>query len=223
MIIKHFSKNQSVALIMACCSLLIIFSMLHHPSIQEGSTTSLSVGFSNIAFIGKVVHGAIIFLLLLLLYAFVYFSGRLQAMEFDSVAALIAFFGGSIAFIIAAAINGFILPSLAVEVAAESLKTQETFRIIAKLCMHTNQFFAMFGVILSTSAIALWSVSLVKLKSMNKVVGGLGLTFALATFVWILTGNLILNINGMTVVTIGFCSWYLCVALLLWKNTLRCC
>lgn len=221
--IKPFRKNQSAALIMACCALLIIFSMLHHPSIQEDSAVSLSAGFSEIASIAKVMHGSIIFLLLLLLYAFVEFSGRLQAIDIDSSAALIAFSGGSIAFIVAAAINGFILPSLAVEVAAEPLEIQEIFKIVAKLCMHANQFFAMFGTILSTSAIALWSVSLVKLKGMNKIVGGLGIIFALVIFVWILTGNLLLNISGMTMVTIGFCGWYLCIALLLWKNTLDYC
>lgn len=204
---------------MACCALLIIFSMLHHPSIQEGSVISLSAGLSDIAFIGKVMHGVIIFLLLLLLYAFVEFSNCLRAIGIGSTAALIAFSGGSMAFIVAASINGFILPSLAADIAAEPPEAQEVFKIIATLCMHANQFFAMFGTILSTSAIALWSASLVKLKSIHRITGVLGILLVLTIFTWALAGKLVLNIGGMTITAVIFCSWYLLVATLMWKNS----
>lgn len=78
-----------------------------------------------------------------MLYSFSNFTKQLKASGFDPDEGLIAFYSGYSgysAFIIAASINGFIFPVVAVEFSTGTLAQQEILAVVASLCLNANQY-----------------------------------------------------------------------------------
>src|SRR5690348_9849873 len=100
--------------VLVAATLLSILMMAHHPSASTHDPASLAADIAGTATLSRIVHGVLIALIALELYAFVVFSARLAPGRVAARAALVAYAIGTGAMIGAALVSGFVVSSLGV-------------------------------------------------------------------------------------------------------------
>lgn len=138
------SKSDRIAgPFMVGAAMLSIPVMAHHP-------TSIDGPFGLI----QLVHGGLIVTSLLLLVGFVRVSARLGIGSFSTLTALVAYSLGIIGAILAATINGFVVPALASE--------GQLSREVARFCWEFNQALAYQSAYAISAAFIFWGARLVR-------------------------------------------------------------
>lgn len=191
--------------VLAITALLVVFTMGHHPT-GHGGGHGLSLG--------NIVHGAMIVFLAAQLWALSVFTlGR--GADGWSLAGLVAYAISVIGHVLAATINGFIVPALAGAVDTEA--SHDLFVLLWR----ANQAFAALGVHATGAAFLFWSVSLLKSGGMTARLTALaGFAAAIAPSALMLSDSLSLNVAGAFLVYTAHSIWLVILGGLLWRRAL---
>jgi len=188
--------------LLVIASVLIVFSMAHHPSGAHGSGG-----------LARLVHGAMILLLSLAFGCMAWWSIR-RGLERPLVLfGLIAYAINLVASIGAATVNGFVVPALAahgVEGAGH-----ENFRLLWEL----NQALAGLGVYATGAAYLLWGLSLVQDKApSHKTVGALAIIAGLVPAALLATSTVQMNVSGAFIVYGAQMIWIAIMGVYMWRT-----
>lgn len=202
------SLHRSAGITWIACGLLSIAFMLHHPSIGSDTLPERLQELSNKAMISAWVHGLLIVLMTGLFYGGVGLSQRLGLQRTLPVLALILFGLGTLAYMLAAIVSGFITPDLGeyFNRHPEQLASAES---LLRAAWAANQAFARAGLIATAAAMTCWSAALCSQPGLRRWVGLAGLLLALIPAALLLTGHLALQVTGMTATVIAVSVWYM--------------
>ncbi len=147
------------------------------------------------------------FLIIIVTAGFFRLAQRLGLNRFTVIWGLVAYPAGAIAVLIAAMINGFVVPALA-EIVGH---TKE----IARLCWEFNQSLAYGSAIAISIAYFLWGIRLLNVsESFGRGLGVSGIVAGIVSATVLLTGVLDLDVSGAT--TVYAVQWAFAVATGLW-------
>ncbi|MGA8277641.1 MAG: hypothetical protein WB784_05540 [Rhodanobacteraceae bacterium] len=203
------STGRLVGILIAVVSVLIVLMMAHHPSLSAHDAAGMAAELVRKAWLGRVVHGSLIALSLVLLFAFTEFSLHIGLQRPLVRAALIAYAVAIAAGVCAALISGFVVADLGMHYAGGAPGDLETLRHLLYLSLRINQAFADLDVVATSCAIVLWSLALVRRSVVITVAGFvLGGGPALA----LLAGVLHLDVHGMMLAIVCAMAWNLLLA-----------
>src|SRR5580693_4038321 len=131
-------------------------------------------------------------------------------------AGLVLFALASIAVMNAGTLNGLAAPKLMRLIAAATPETRETWRMIANFSFQVNQAFARVYAVGASLAIALWSVAILRYRSLGLGVGIYGVILGLVTALAICSGLLTPDRHGFAILIFGQAIWFLIVAGEMW-------
>jgi hypothetical protein len=143
-------------------------------------------------------------------------SRRLDGGDRLAWAGLVLFAFASAAVMNAGTLNGLAAPKLMRLIAAATPETRETWRMIANFSFQVNQAFARVYAVGASLAIALWSVAILRYRSLGLGVGIYGVILGLVTALAICSGLLTPDRHGFAILIFGQAIWFLIVAGEMW-------
>lgn len=198
---KHDTRLAGGLIIAATLGSLVL--MLHHPTSLDGPDDGLLMGdWTNTA-----VHGGMIACLLILRFGFSDWARRLGRDHASVRAGALAFDAGMTAFVAAALVNGFAVSGLLMTQADPA-----AVRLQVAAFGALNRALANFGMALTTVAMALWAVRMLRLDALTRFAGVVGIAVALAAAAWMLVGQGAFGLYPATIATVLFGAWSILVA-----------
>ena len=207
-------SGMAAGIAIAACALLTIFAIAHHPTVSARAPAEALTLIVQLATQDRIVHGAMIAIMGVLMYGFAIFSLRRGLHRETSVAGLIAFAAGVVAVIGAALIDGFLTPSIAERYAGappDAIKAAMQFLLVGGL---TIQILTKFGIVAMSAGVAFWSADLVATPGLLRATGVIGFVSSIVTVGFLVfAGHL--NPHSLSTIVIVQAVWYLAVAVLL--------
>jgi hypothetical protein len=182
------TERRAAGALLLGSAFLAVLAMLHHPSSAHGGP-SLGGGLS----LGQLVHGIMLVVLTAQVWAMIVYS-RTRGLGGWVLPALVAYGVNLVAHLIAATVNGFVVPALAVRL--DSAASHDIFQLL----WHTNQSFAQIGVHATGLAFVFWSVDLLARSPRAPLLGLAGLAAGLVPSIALLSGHLGMNVSGALLV-----------------------
>jgi hypothetical protein len=146
-------------------------------------------------------------------------SKRLDGGDRLAWAGLVLFALASIAVMNAGTLNGLVAPKLMRQIVAATPETRETWQTLLSYNFQVNQAFARVYSVGASLAILLWSVAILRYRTMGLGVGFYGVVLGLATVVGICSGLLTLDRHGFAILIFGQAIWFLLVASAMWGSS----
>ena len=191
--------NRAIGLIMIAASVGVVVAMGHHPSGAHGGP------------LGAIVHGAMIGLLLLWTWGFFHFARGIGVERPLVLAGIITYSVSAFAHLVAATINGFVVPAL-----AERHVSSHDLFLFAWL---TNQAFAKVGVYMTGIAYTCWSAELLRDQTRPKWLGAIGLICGFVPVLLLASGAIDLRVGGAFIVYTVHSVWAALVGVALLKRS----
>lgn len=183
---------------------LVVFTMGHHPTGHGGGADGISLG--------NVVHAAMIVFLVAQLWAVSVFAVK-DGPDGWRLAGLVAYAISVICHVIAATINGFIVPALAG--AVDGTASHDLFVLL----WHANQSFATLGVHAIGLGFMLWGYALLRRGGLPvRVAGAAGLFAGLLPSGLLIGGVIALNVDGTFIVYAAHSAWVAFLGVLMWQS-----
>ena len=178
-------KTERIAgIVLLVAAVLIIVAMAHHPSGLEPGHTGIGMT------LGGFIHAARIVLLGANLWGLTIFSIR-QTLGGWMLAGIVAYGISFTGNLIAALINGFIVPAVATQV--DHAESGDLFILL----WQSNQAAAQLGIYAASGAFVFWSISLLsRKKAEDFVIGSLGLIAAFVPSAALYTAVIALDVDG---------------------------
>ena len=162
---------------LAIAAALTVLAMAHHPT-----------GTALAATLGRAVHGVLMVLILLMLAGFIRFAAMRGLGRFVVALALTFYASGTLANLLAGAINGFVVPALLERGAYETN---------AALLWTMNQTFAKSAVYAISAAFALWGADM--LARGPRLIGAAGIVAGALPAALLAAGALDMDVAGALV------------------------
>ena len=171
-------------------ALLSVLVMAHHP---EHVDPNGIVGL---------VHGAMLTLMVVILYGFTHFALRRGVGRPPILAGLICYAIGVVADLGAGTTNGFIVPALAAH--GSALSARDVFL----LAWDANQALAKLGVVATGAAFCFWSLDFLRRPDFEpKAIGALGLLAGLGPALLLASGAIDMHVAGAFLAYAAFAFW----------------
>jgi hypothetical protein len=200
-------EARIAGILLVATTLLSILMMAHHPTASTHDPASLAADIAGSATLSRVVHGVLIAVIGVELYAFAVFSGRITPGRSAARAGFVAYAIGAGAMMGAALISGFIVSSLGVYYAGTA--DPAPFVDFARLSMTGNQALANMGVAAMSVAIVLWAVALLHDRTRARWLAIIGFAAGLAPAIALFAGAIRLDVHGMLLVVVAQAIWNL--------------
>ena len=204
-------KKGGIALIAA--SVGGILTMALHPTARDlvgpdrfASMTLLLIG----------VHALAVVSLPFLFLGALALSLRLASPDRLALAALVVYGFALAAVLVAAVIDGFVVPNIVREMIATAPPGTEEWRIALSYNGFLNQSFARVFLVASSTSIVLWSVSILTHRTLASTVAVYGLFVGPAVIIAVLSG-IRLEPHGAGLLILGQSIWFVSVGTLLWR------
>jgi hypothetical protein len=165
----------------------------------------------------EAVHAVVIVVAIGLLASLSVFSSRLRRMQSFASIGLIVYGVGVGGTLIAALIDGFLIPAIAARYVDASPETLNTVLLLLQVCALAIQIATKFALLATAVAIALWSVTL--LNGSLRIVGGLGLAGACVVAVVLALTNT-LNPHNLGAIALLQVGWYVGIGVLMIRGDL---
>ncbi|HEY6384168.1 MAG TPA: hypothetical protein VIX91_00630 [Candidatus Acidoferrum sp.] len=133
-------------------------------------------------------------------------------------AGLVLYALASIAVMNAAVSDGLMAPVLMRKIVAASAETRDMWQTLMNFNFQMNQAFARVYVVGSLLAVVLWSVSILRYRTLGRGVGVYGVLLGVATAAGICSGYLTPDRHGFGMLIFGQAIWFLLVASGLWGS-----
>ena len=207
--------RAAAGIIIAAGALLTLVAVAHHPTVghHAGPAAALAA-IVRFAPTDRLVHGTLIAVVGALVYAFaVYTLGRGTGRP-TALAGFVAYTLGSATTIIAASVDGFLVPEIAARYAGAPPETLPAATSLLILCSLTIQVATKLGMAALGAGIVLWSADLVRETGAVRAVGALGFAAAVASVIAAFAGGALTPASLLLVVG-AQAVWYVAVAALL--------
>ena len=214
---ESFSARRA-GIVLVAATIVSILAMAHHPSIHSHEPAAAIAEIGTKAALGRIVHGVLIALMGLELYAFAVLADRLGARRDAVRLGFVAYAIGIGAMIGAALISGFVVTHLASHY-AEAGADPSAFTNLARFAMAGNQSLAQLGVIAISVAILAWSVALLHDRA-QRWLAIVGLAASVLPALALVAGATRLDVSGMTLVVIAEAIWNVAVGVALIRGRL---
>jgi hypothetical protein len=201
------TDDRKAGIILIAGSVGAILTMAIHPGqpwLPSGRMANL------IAFSGAAHSLAIVSIALLFLGA-CGLSSRIASPDRLSFAAVVAYGLACVAALIAAAINGFAIPSVMRHMAHDVPTAAQQWRILIDGLFQVNQAFARIFSVAASAAIILWSMSVMRNGRLGRGIAIYGCIIATLIIVGIGIGHLRLDVHGMAIVALAQVVWFIIV------------
>jgi len=202
------------------CALLTMLAIALHPHSESRKADELVVEVARLAPMLRIVHGTVIAFMLALLYGFTIYSMRRGLRREAVVGALVAYAAGVGVLILAALIDGFLIPLVAARYAGVPPDVLRVGAGVLTLCGAAIQVLSKFGVIALSAAIALWSTDLLRGRGVLRGAGIVGYAAALIPLGVLFAGGEFLVPMTLSIIVIAQGIWYLAIATLLIRGRL---
>jgi hypothetical protein len=186
--------------------------MAQHPSTGASDLAGAIAEMAREASQSRIVHGALIALMVLVFHGLVGFAGALGWPLARVRAGVIGYALGVVCLTLAALTNGFVLPALAERYADRPPAELDALRPLLALAHLASQALATTGVVAMSAAIFVWSWALLGRGRLAAVVAAVGLLTGGAHALGIVTGHLHLHVHGMLGVIVVQAVWSIGVA-----------
>jgi hypothetical protein len=208
------ASNRSITapVILLAASLLEVLGMLHHPTAHSANVAQVVEQIASFSSVSAVVHGSLIALMLLTVFGFVDFVLRVGLERPLIRAGLIAYASGVLVMIGAALVSGFIVTNLASLLPHQTPVDLQINAQLLILCRVLNQSCANLAVVAMSAGIVCWSLELGRNKGWSRGVGIFGCVVGLVPALALLSGQLHLDVHGMTQVAVAQAAWNIAVA-----------
>ncbi len=209
------TRKSGIALIVG--SLGGLLTMAIHPAEAASLTADQA---AHLATTSAVAHSLAIASFLLLFLGACGLQRQIAAADRIAFAAIVTYGFACVAVLIAAAVSGFIIPSMISHMARDVPAAAYQWRIVIDSIFQINQAFSRIFSIGASMAVLLWSVSALRNGGLSRGIAIYGCVIALLTILGISVGHLRLNVHGMTLVVLGQAAWFIIVGTQLYSRTL---
>jgi len=199
-------RKSGVALIAG--SLGGILTMAMHP-MGTASLTAEQVG--HLFALSGAVHSLAMVSVLLLFLGACGLARRLAAVDRISFAAIVTFGFACVAVVIAAAVSGFIVPSIWEHMVRDVPAAAHQWQIVIDGIFQINQAFARIYSVGASMAIILWSISALRNGGLGRGVAIYGCVISLLIIAGVGVGHLRLDVHGMAAIWLGQAIWFILV------------
>jgi hypothetical protein len=197
---------RRAGIVLIAATVLSVVAMAHHPSIASHDAAEAVAEVGRKADLSRLVHGVLIALMALDVYAFSVFCERLGFGRDAVRLGFVAFAIGTGAMISAATISGFVVSALAAHYASPDADASR-FVDAASLAMAGNRALTNLGAIAFSGAILAWSIALWR-DPVRRWLAIVGFAAALLPAIALLGGFVRLDVTGMTLVVVAEAVWY---------------
>ncbi len=125
---------------------------------------------------------------------------------------------GMVAAMIAAAVSAFIFLNLARQIATGTPAAGDAARILFNYNVEIVQAFTRVLVLMSSVAIVLWSISVVKIRQLGTSLGIYGCILGPVTVIAVFSGHLKLGVHGFGMIVLCQAIWYIAIGVGLWRH-----
>ena len=209
------TTNRSAALAIGAGSLAGLVIMALHPTGDDIARDPSG----RALMLAKAVHWMAIVAQPLILAGLVALALRLRARLVLAVGAYVFYAVGAIAVVFAGAASGIVSPGVMEGMHDGPDSAMTTIENYLHYTFIWNQAFASIYVVLSGTAIALWSAAMVVGRELSRALGVYGLLLAAALVVGLASGHLTLGVHGFGLVILGESAWMIWAAVTLWRDT----
>ena len=203
-------KKGGIALIAA--SLAGILTMSLHPTVRDLSAPDK---LAPMALLLVAVHALAVASMPVLFLGALALSRRLESPDRLALTALVVYGFALAAVLVAAVVDGLVVPSLAREIMTAPPPATEEWRI-AHYNGLLNQSFARVFLVASSTSIVLWSVSILRSRTLAPSVAIYGLLVGPAVIAAVVSG-LRLDPHGAGSLILAQSLWFIVVGTLLWR------
>lgn len=204
-------------LLLALFGVLLVAAISQHPAVGSASRDEVLRQIVRLAWRDEAVHAVVIAVAVGLLTTLSAFSSRRGNMPSFASTALTVYSIGVGGTIVAAMIDGFLVPAIAARYVDATPETLSTVLPLLNGCALAIQIATKLALIATAVAIAIWSITL--LNGSARIAGVLGLAAALvAAFVLALTSSL--DPHSLGAIVLPQVAWYVWVGGLMAKGEL---
>jgi hypothetical protein len=189
----------------------MIITMISHPG---GKISPAEV--DHVARMLTVVHSLALASIPVIFLGVWGMTGRIGGADRLAWAGLVLYSLASIAVMNAAVFDGLMAPVLMRKIVAASAETRDMWQALMNFNFQMNQAFARVYAVGSSLAVVLWSVSILRYRTLGRGVGVYGVVLGVATAVGICSGFLTPDRHGFGMLIFGQAIWFLIVASGLW-------
>jgi hypothetical protein len=143
-------------------------------------------------------------------------SRRLTSPDRLALTALVVYGFALAAVMVAAVVDGFVVPSLARQIMTAESPANEGWQIALYYNGFLNQSFARVFLVASSTSIVLWSVSILRSRTLARGVAIYGLLVGPAVVIAVVSG-LRLDPHGAGLLILGQSLWFIIVGTQLWR------
>lgn len=194
-------------LVLIVAAAATVAGILHHPTGHGATGEELAASLVQAGPMLRLVHGAMIALLLAMSYGVTAHARRLGLDRDLVLLGLITFIAGILVMMPAPLLDGFVIPDFAAR-AERSADVMAAFPAVSLFAMDMLLAFAKASSVLISFGIALLSLAMMRDRGAMRWFGLAGAIIVLPGAIAILMGHLQLNLHGMTVITLGWCLWF---------------
>jgi hypothetical protein len=212
------ASTRHAGIVLIAATFVSIVAMAHHPSVAAHDPIAAIAEIGTKATLNRIVHGVLIALMGLELYAFAVFADRIGPRRDAVRIGFVAYAIGIGAMIGAALTSGFVVTSLAAHY-ADAGADASAFANHARLAMTGNQALAQLGTIAISAAILAWSVALLRVRT-HRVLALIGLLASVLPAFALGAGMIRLDVSGMTIVVVAEAVWNIAAGVTLIRGRL---
>lgn len=202
-------RRSAIALIAGSAGMII--TMIFHPGGKIAPEQLDQVIRLNIA-----VHSLALASIPVLFLGAWGMSRRLDGGDRLAWAGLVLFALASIAVINAGTLNGLVVPKLMRQIVAATPETRGTWQMMLNYNFQVNQAFARVYAVGSSLAVVLWSISILRYRTLGRGIGIYGVVLGVVTAAAICSGFLTPDRHGFAILIFGQAIWFLLVASGMW-------
>jgi hypothetical protein len=186
-----------------------MLTMAIHPGGVRASLAAKQA--EHLSIISGATHSIALVSVLLLFLGACGLSWRIAAADRISFAAIVTFGFASVAVLVAAAVSGFIFPSIMKAMARDVPAAADQWQIVLHSVGQINQSFGRISSVAASIAIILWSVSALRNGGFGRGVAIYGCIVSALIILWICVGRSRLDVHAMTVIALGQAIWFILV------------
>jgi hypothetical protein len=214
------TRKAGIALILGTVGDIV--TMAIHP-MGSGSLTAAQM--NHLALASAIAHSLAIASLVPLFLGAIGLTLRLNSFEERransdrlALAALVTFALALVAILTAAAVSGFITPTIIRKMTEDNAANAMQWQMIIRAVFQFNQTFAQIYSVAASLAIVLWSASILRNGGLVRRIALYGCMLPPLLIVLIAAGHIRLNVHGMAAVVLVHAVWFIGVGMQLYKH-----
>jgi hypothetical protein len=211
----HIEKVAGI--VIAVCAALSIVAIAAHPQVTTHSRGDLLAQVIALGPMDRFVHGALMVMVVALVWGLAVFSIRLGFTRATVLAGFIAYTLGAMAWIGAMLIDGFLTPAIATRFAGTPGEQDAAINLL-RLCAISIQILTVFGLVWVSVGIVKWSGSLLTSAGVPRTVGIIGIVAGLLPPAVVLFSGMTMSPHSLGAIVIVHAVWYFGVAILLFRE-----